>query len=300
MSQPGVSMLIRRLEQHYRVPLVTRLGRRIVLTEAGSALYRHALTTLQSGHELDSNLRAIRRSGAGSVRFAGSQSAVNYLMPPILGSFLRQHSDAVVEMQYLDRSLTLEAALERGMDFVILLRRHAVVSPHLTIEPFRREPVVLVASPHHRLAQMAAPTLADLAREPFIYQSRGMERISLLEELVGKEADVHFRVLVKGNIEAVKRLVREGIGITAIVRFAVEEELARGELRLVEIPGLELSDDFILVYERESRFSRLAEALMDHIRQEGGAGREEECPYSGLALSPEMGSPDPSWSSRTR
>src|SRR5438093_7824958 len=111
ISQPGVSMVIRRLEQHYQAPLMTRLGRRMVLTEAGSALYRHALTTLQSGHELDANIRAIRRSGSGSVSFAGSQSAVSYLMPPILAQFHRKHPNAVVEMEALDRTATLEAVL---------------------------------------------------------------------------------------------------------------------------------------------------------------------------------------------
>src|SRR5436305_5352150 len=124
ISQPGVSMVIRRLEQHYQVPLMTRLGRRIVLTDAGSALYRHALTTLESGHELDANIRAIRRSGSGSVVFAGSESVINYLMPPILASFHREHPRAVVEMESLDRSSTLEVALERGIEFVAMLRRH--------------------------------------------------------------------------------------------------------------------------------------------------------------------------------
>src|SRR6266545_4271569 len=180
LSQPGVSMVIRRLERHYQVPLMNRLGRRSKLTDAGSALYRHALTTLESGQELDANIRAIRRSGSGSVRFAGSQSLISYLMPAILASFHREHPRAVVEMEDLDRSATLEVLLDRGLEFVVMLRRHAVTSRRLAIEPFHSEPVVLIASPHHPLAEMPNPTLADVAREPFIYQSRGVERLSLL------------------------------------------------------------------------------------------------------------------------
>ena len=91
-----------------QAPLVARLGRRVVLTEVGSALYRHAMTTLQSGQELDANIRAIKRSGAGSVTFAGSQSVINYLMPPILATFHREHPHAVVQMESLDHSATLE------------------------------------------------------------------------------------------------------------------------------------------------------------------------------------------------
>ena len=60
--------------------------------------------------------------------FAGSESVINYLMPPILASFHREHPRAVVEMESLDRSSTLEVALERGIEFVAMLRRHAVAS----------------------------------------------------------------------------------------------------------------------------------------------------------------------------
>src|SRR5579871_5954836 len=271
ISQPGVSMVIRRLEQHYQAPLVARLGRRIVLTETGAALYRHALTTLESGRELDANIRTIKRSGAGSVVFAGSASVTNYLMPSILASFHREHPNAVVQMESIDRSVTLETVLDRGVEFIVMLRRTAVVSRRLTVEVFRHEPVILVAAPTHRVAQLNRPTVADLAMEPFIYQSHGMERISLLEEGLDSTADVHFRVLVKANIEAVKRLVREGVGLTAIVRFGVEEELARGELRILDVPGLDLDDDLVFVYHREHRFSQLAESLMNLIRLEGGS-----------------------------
>src|SRR5207248_2811871 len=171
------------------------------------------MTTLQSGQELDANIRAIKRSGAGSVTFAGSQSVINYLMPPILATFHREHPHAVVQMESLDHSATLETVLDRGVEFVIMLRRMAVVSRRLVVETFRNEPVVVVAAPQHRVAQLTYPTLEEIAQEPFIYQAHGMERISLLEERLGTTADVHFRVLVKASIEAVKRLVREGVGL---------------------------------------------------------------------------------------
>src|SRR5437588_12444801 len=72
MSQPGVSMVVHRLEQQYKVPLLDHIGKRIVLTEAGLALYRHALTTLRSARELDVSVGAIKRGNAGSVTFTGT------------------------------------------------------------------------------------------------------------------------------------------------------------------------------------------------------------------------------------
>src|SRR5437763_16892713 len=91
MSQPGVSMVIHRLEQQYKVPLLDHDGKRIFLTEAGLALYRHALTTLKSARELDVTVSAVRRGSAGSVTFAGTAALTNHLMPSILAEFHARH-----------------------------------------------------------------------------------------------------------------------------------------------------------------------------------------------------------------
>src|SRR5205085_1095199 len=94
MSQPGVSMAVHRLEQQYRVPLIDHAGKRIFLTEAGLAVYRHALTTLKSARELEVTVRAIKRGDAGSVTFAGTAALTNQYMPPVLANFNTKHPSA--------------------------------------------------------------------------------------------------------------------------------------------------------------------------------------------------------------
>ena len=269
MSQPGVSMVVRRLEQQYRVPLLDHAGKRIFLTEAGLALYRHALATLKSARELEVTVSAIRRGDAGSVTFAGTAALTNHLMPPILAAFHARHPTAEIQMTTIQHGTSVEDLLETGREFAVIPRRSAAVGRRFLVEPFHREPVIVVAGPHHPLARQREVAPREVAQQPFIYFSRDSERIALLEERLrlGDESRIH--VLMEVTIEATKRLVHLGVGLAAIFRMAVADELERGELVELNIQELDLYDDLVLVYQRDRHFSLLASDLMDLVRSYG-------------------------------
>ena len=272
MSQPGVSMVVHRLEQQYKVPLIDHIGKRIFLTEAGLALYRHALTTLKSARELDVSVNAIRRGNVGSVTFAGTAALTNHFMPPILAEFHAHHPLAEVQMTTMQHGASVEDALETGREFAVVPRRSTAAGRRFVIEPFHREPVILVAGPGHPRAHQAEVTAHEVAQYPFVYVSRDSERIALLEDRLRLGSDCRIHVLMEATIEATKQLVEHGVGLAAIFRMAVEKELKRGELVELKLRDLELYDDLVLVYQRDRRFSPLADDLMSRIRAHGQRG----------------------------
>src|SRR5437762_10399739 len=120
MSQPGVSMVVHRLEQQYKVTLLDHAGKRIFLTEAGLALYRHALTTLKSARELDVTVNAIKRGDAGSVTFAGTAALTNHYLPPVLAEFNTKHPSAEIQMMAIPQRAGVEELLESGPEFAVM------------------------------------------------------------------------------------------------------------------------------------------------------------------------------------
>jgi DNA-binding transcriptional LysR family regulator len=269
MSQPGVSMVVHRLEQQYKVPLLDHVGKRIVLTEAGLALYHHALTTLKSARELDVTVSAIRRGNAGSVTFAGTAALTNHYMPAILAAFHARHPSAEVHMTTMQQGTSVEDLLETGREFAVMPRRSAAVGRRFVIEPFHREPVIVVAGPNHPLAHQPVVTPQEVAQHPFVYFSRDSERIALLEDRLRLGDDSRIHVLMEVTIEATKQLVQLGVGLAAIFRMSVAKELERGELVELQIKELDLYDDLVLVYQRDRHFSLLADDLMHLVRTHG-------------------------------
>jgi DNA-binding transcriptional LysR family regulator len=266
-------MAVHRLEQQYRVPLIDHIGKRIFLTEAGLALYRHALTTLKSARELEVTVSAIKRGDAGSVTFAGTAALTNHFMPAVLADFNAVHPSAEIQMMAIGQGTGVEDLLETGPEFAVMPRRSAAVGRRFVIEPFHREPVIVVAGPNHPLAQQEMVTPQEVAQQPFIYHSRDSERISLLEDRLRLSDESRIHVLMEVTIESTKQLVGLGVGLAAIFRMAVASELERGELVELNIGELDLYDDLVLVYQRERHFSPLARDLMNLTRKHGGYDR---------------------------
>jgi DNA-binding transcriptional LysR family regulator len=268
MSQPGVSMAIHRLEQHYRTQLVVRSGNHVMLTETGAAFYQHALTTLRSAADFEARLESLEQKSTQALAVATRPALSVHYLPPVLAQFWRRHPDVEVRVVVLHARLTvLREVLDDGVAFALLPRGGGVVAgPELVIEPFYREPLVLIAAPDHRLAREPEPSLAEIARERFIVNSRDYSQVAHLDERFRAEGCGPLRVAMEVSGDGAKELVRAGVGLALVLRCTVEQELARGELGAVVIPGSEPAMDLVLAYHRTGGLTPLASELAALVR----------------------------------
>ena len=272
MRQSGVSMVIHRLTRRYGTKLIAQRGKRVVLTDAGVELYRHALSTLRSAHDLQTRIRALNGKSLGLVTLATRPSLTTHFLPPILLEFWREHPG--VEVRVIDvfpRLVVLRDVLEEGVDFAVLPRGGGMVyGPTLVVEPFHREPLVIVAPPDHPLAQQPAPSLADIAREPFIISAPETGQIRRLEDLFRSVGAGPLRVAMEVNGDAAKDLVRAGVGLSQMMYCVVKREIASGELRAITLPDGGSAAEFVLVREPDHELSGPAADLAALIRTYSG------------------------------
>ena len=91
-SQPAISKHIHELEMQYKTPLFDRTGSRIVLTRAGELLLSHTNTLLAAYRQLDFEMNLLTDNICGDLRLA-STTIAQYVLPPILSSFIRKFPD---------------------------------------------------------------------------------------------------------------------------------------------------------------------------------------------------------------
>jgi DNA-binding transcriptional LysR family regulator len=186
----------------------------------------------------------------------------------VLVEFSRWHPDTEVRVVTLFERLTvLRDVLSDGVELALLPRGGGVVAgPELVIEPFHREPLVLVVAPDHPLAGGEPPMLAEIARERFIVSSRSYSEMAKLDARLLAEGCGPLRVAMEISGDGIKELVRAGVGVAILLRCTVEDELARGELTVIQIPDADLAMDFVLVYDRARGLSPLGAHLADLLR----------------------------------
>ena len=91
VAQPSLSQQIQTLEKKLRQQLFDRLGRRVLLTEAGKELLGRATAILASVDEAERSLRDGLEPGTGRLAVGAIPTVAPYLLPPVLTGFLRRY-----------------------------------------------------------------------------------------------------------------------------------------------------------------------------------------------------------------
>lgn len=167
VTQPTLSEQILRLESKDKGigrQLFDRLGRKVVLTDAGQVLLGHAQGILAAMGEAE---RAVRDSTEGGrLRVGAIPTVAPFLLPRVVMKFHKAH--AAVQLQ-LKEDLTerLLADLLSG-DLDVGLMALPIRDDRLHVEKLFTEPLVVALPPKHKLAAKAEVKLGDVVDEPFI------------------------------------------------------------------------------------------------------------------------------------
>ena len=215
IGQPSASEHLRTLEGAAGQRLVERGGRGSRLTEAGEVLALHAgqaLATLEAGAEELNRLAGLE---AGTIRIGASTTPGVYLLPDTLGCFRRDHPNVAVEVEIASSGDILQRLLDGHVQLALV----GIAKPDSL--PIRDGKV--------RGASLKAQTL--LVRERTSSSRRVAERALAA---AGVEPAGVWEL---DSSEAIKRAAREGLGVAFLSRYAVAEEVDRGELESFRIAG---------------------------------------------------------------
>ena len=235
IGQPTASGHLRVLEGAAGQLLVERNGRGSRLTEAGTVLARHAaqaLATLAAGEE---ELHALAGLETGTIHIGASTTPGVYLLPDTLGCFRRDHPNVVVEIEIASTGAILERLLAGRVQLALVGETEP--DERLQLEPFLADEIVGVARPGLLPVRDGAVEAAALAEHVML----GREAGSSTKRVAGRvlaEAGVRPRqVWELDSSEAIKRAAREGLGFAFLSRYAVAEEVERGELESFRLAG---------------------------------------------------------------
>lgn len=170
LTQPAVSIQIKQLETNLDMPLLEKIGKKLFLTPAGQELERFCGELFENIERMDMRLSAIKGSMEGELRLAAVTSA-KYFTPHLLGAFHKLHPAVKLQLEVVNRSQIIRRLKDNADDLVIM--GLVPESMRLTCHPFVDNPIVIVASPSHPLAQQKNIALTDLREHTFLFREAG-------------------------------------------------------------------------------------------------------------------------------
>jgi DNA-binding transcriptional LysR family regulator len=218
LAQPSLSEQVRRLEAELGVALFQRVGRGIVLTEAGRALRPHAEAALAAAEQARESVGAIRGLRGGVAAFGTWGTARTYLGTDLVEDFRRSHPDVRVRIVGQNSSETVEAIrageLEAGLVVLPIDDRGLVVRPAM------RDEILYVSTDPARLKRPM--TIARLAAAPLILseaswgvQDPTRRQLSELAQRAGVAIEPQIDV---EDVEVALELAGRGLGDTIAQR----------------------------------------------------------------------------------
>ncbi len=268
VAQPTVSLAIKDLERETKAVLFEPAGRQVRLTAAGRLLLRHCERILGEMDAIEISLSELWGGQAGKLVVGASSTPGTYLLPEILGKFRAGSPRVEVALEVTDTGEVLRRVQDGRLDLGVV--GEAPFDPALHIMTFRRERLVLILSPEHRLARQRWVTLPDLSGEAFICREAGSSTREIVRralEARGMELPVTMEL---GNTEAVKRAVSAGLGIAFVSEHAVGLEVRAGVLVTREMPDLELTRGLYVVRRSSLPLTRLHERFLEVLLGHGG------------------------------
>ena len=264
-AQSTVSAQIKLLEEELGVSLFDRLGKRIVITEAGQKLMRYAQKMIDIEQE---TLTEISNSETliGSISVRAPQSVGTYLLPSVLQQFKSQYPRVGFDVSSC-ALFTLQQELRSGIIDVAFLLAESVNAADLTAELVRIEPLVFVSDPNHALTKSVGMTFRDLNGQSILLPKHDCSYKMQFEEILTAENISPSVVMEFNSIEAIKQCVIKGLGITVIPEIAVKAELAQNKLK--KIPWLDepLETGVLMLRHKDKWISPALQAFMDISRE---------------------------------
>jgi DNA-binding transcriptional LysR family regulator len=268
ISQSAATQQVQDLEKNLGVLLLDRSTRPLVVTQAGRLYADFCRDVLRRLDEFTAELDRIREQSLGTVRVASIYSVGLSEMVELEQEFARRSPDARLEVEYLRPERVYAAVLDDDADLGLV--SYPEPSREITVIPWRREEMVLAASPYHPLAGRGKVRHDELNGVNFIGFddelpiAREVERF-LKEHAIEVNHTLHF-----DNLQMIKEAVAHQAGVSIMPARIMLEEMAQGRLVAVEIEGPELYRPLGIIHRKKKRFHRVAQEFIDLLCETPG------------------------------
>jgi len=263
-SQSAVSAQIRQLEQAYHARLLDRSAKSVELTPAGEVLFEYAEKMLRLR---DESVQVVADRGnvvQGPVVFGANEATCLYVLPDIFAEFQRRFPLVRISIYRNFSHKILQRVEDGSIDVGIVTL--PTKSPNLKVHHIHRDRLRFMVSTRNPLAQRSKLTLEEVASQPLIFPRTGFTRQVLDKLFRPYRSRIHVTMELP-SIGMIKRFVGADVGVSFISESFARDQVKAGEVKLLNVEGVDLFRELGLVYRRDRSLPRAAQALIALIRE---------------------------------
>ncbi len=221
VSQPTLSMQIKKLEEELNVQLLERTNKSVTVTDVGKIMAEHANTILHEIQAMQETAKTLSDPESGAIRLGIIPTLAPYLLPRIMPAFTRTFPRLTYYLFEEKTTHLLEKIKKTELDCLILAL--PVLEKNLIMAPLFKEEFLLAVPSGHPLSENKKINATILRDENILLLEEGhCLRDQALDFCVKKHVleDKNFRAT---SLETLRQMVQNGMGITLMPKLACEK-----------------------------------------------------------------------------
>jgi DNA-binding transcriptional LysR family regulator len=268
LSQPGVSMQIKQLENSIGLQLFEQVGKKIYLTDAGREIFVYSQSISQMLDEAESVVEQLKGMKSGKLAISVATTA-SHFATRLLAAFSKQHEGITISLDVTNRE-TLRAQLEQNERDLIIMGQPPK-GLDVDADEIMENPLVVIAPPDHPLASEENIPLSHFANENFVVRERGSGTRSAIERFFEQHGVAFHTAIEMTSNEAIKQAVEAGLGLGIVSIHTMELELETKRLRVLDVEDFPIRRYWYIVQRKGKRLSPAAQAfkafVLRHARE---------------------------------
>lgn len=232
-AQSTITSHIQILENELGESLFDRLGKKIVLTNVGKELVPYAKQMLHVYKEIK-NLTSEQNGVSGDLIVGAGESLTIYR----LGKILKEYKKSFPKVNIILKDSIcsdLRCKLHSGELDIILTIEPQIMDTDLVVKNLKDECMVIIGAPDADLKFLSTNFEGEVATESIIFSEKGCSFRIAFENYLKQKNIKYVNSLEFSSIEAIKKCVMNGLGISFLPFYTVRNDIKEGSLKMIEV-----------------------------------------------------------------
>jgi DNA-binding transcriptional LysR family regulator len=264
LTQPAVSIQLRKFQEQFDIPLTEVVGRKIHITDFGKEIAGMADDILQQVAAINYKTHSHKGQLAGRLKLSTVSTGMS-VMTFFLSPFLKLHKRLELIMDVTNRGRAIESLEHNTVDFSLI--SILPITPIVEKLDLLENKLFLIGSGKEKFKKTPYPKQI-LKELPLIFREKGSGTRQVMEDFIERnKLDVIQKLELTSN-DAVKQAVLADLGYSIMPLIGIKSELQNGQLQIIPVQGLPLKSTWRLIWLKGKRHSPVASAFLQHVKAE--------------------------------
>ncbi|MDM5284502.1 selenium metabolism-associated LysR family transcriptional regulator [Peribacillus frigoritolerans] len=271
LSQPGVSLHIRNLENELGTKLIYRSPKQVQITEPGKILYRHAKQMLNHYETAKREINEFNNVVSGTMKIGASFTIGEYYLPKVLAEFAAQYPMVDIQIIISNSNDVIQGIRSNKLDIGLI--EGETDYKDIDVRPFMNDEMIVVVPLDHPLSQMDLIEGNMLQNQTWVLREQGSGTRTYSDKLLSSLELNIKKTFIFTSIQGVKEAVMAGLGIALLSRLTVQKELKSNELKTFHLKNEPLIRPFSIVKKLDFEASKAMELFLRKVEEFAIKGR---------------------------